>query len=113
MVSVGIIGASGYTGAELLRLIAQHPDLHLVCATGESQAGGPVEHQPQRAVVTVFQDEHHRAVEVRIHQGRGGQQQLPLQHRGAHDSIMPAAPTPYSRDQHAAARDRMIMHMCV
>src|SRR4249919_44465 len=41
MVSVGIIGASGYTGAELLRLIAQHPDMELVCATGDSQAGGP------------------------------------------------------------------------
>jgi N-acetyl-gamma-glutamyl-phosphate reductase len=40
MVSVGIIGASGYTGAELLRLIAQHPDLELVRATGDSQAGG-------------------------------------------------------------------------
>lgn len=40
MVSVGIVGASGYTGAELLRLIAQHPDLDLVCATGDSQAGG-------------------------------------------------------------------------
>jgi len=40
VVSVGIVGASGYTGAELLRLIAQHPDLDLVCATGDSQAGG-------------------------------------------------------------------------
>jgi N-acetyl-gamma-glutamyl-phosphate reductase len=40
MVSVAIVGASGYTGAELLRLIAQHPDLDLVCATGDSQAGG-------------------------------------------------------------------------
>ena len=40
MVSVGIVGASGYTGAELLRLIAQHPDLELVYATGDSQAGG-------------------------------------------------------------------------
>ena len=40
MVSVGIVGASGYTGVELLRLIAQHPDLELVCATGDSQAGG-------------------------------------------------------------------------
>jgi N-acetyl-gamma-glutamyl-phosphate reductase len=39
MVSVGIIGASGYTGAELLRLIARHPDLELVYATGDSQAG--------------------------------------------------------------------------
>lgn len=36
---VGIIGASGYTGAELLRLIAGHPDLELVVATGDSMAG--------------------------------------------------------------------------
>ncbi len=37
--SVGIIGASGFTGAELLRLIAGHPDLELVVATGDSMAG--------------------------------------------------------------------------
>jgi N-acetyl-gamma-glutamyl-phosphate reductase len=36
---VGIIGASGYTGAELLRLIALHPNLELVVATGDSMAG--------------------------------------------------------------------------
>jgi N-acetyl-gamma-glutamyl-phosphate reductase len=41
VVSVGIIGASGYTGAELLRLAAQHPELDVVYATGESQAGTP------------------------------------------------------------------------
>jgi len=39
MVTVGIIGASGYTGAELLRLCAQHPEVEVVCATGDSQAG--------------------------------------------------------------------------
>lgn len=39
MKRVGIIGASGYTGAELLRLCAQHPDLDVVAATGDSQAG--------------------------------------------------------------------------
>ena len=37
--SVGIIGASGYTGAELLRLAAQHPDLDVRVATGDSMAG--------------------------------------------------------------------------
>jgi N-acetyl-gamma-glutamyl-phosphate reductase len=37
--SVGIVGASGYTGVELLRLIAAHPDLEVVYATGDSQAG--------------------------------------------------------------------------
>ena len=35
---VGIIGASGYTGAELLRLIAAHPHLELALATGDSMA---------------------------------------------------------------------------
>lgn len=39
---VGIIGASGFTGAELMRLIAGHPDLELAVATGDSQAGTSV-----------------------------------------------------------------------
>jgi len=39
MLRVGIIGASGYTGAELLRLCAQHPEFDVVYATGDSQAG--------------------------------------------------------------------------
>lgn len=37
--NVGIIGGSGYTGAELLRLCAAHPDLSVVWATGDTQAG--------------------------------------------------------------------------
>ncbi len=39
MKRAAIIGASGYTGAELLRLCAQHPELEIVYATGDSQAG--------------------------------------------------------------------------
>jgi N-acetyl-gamma-glutamyl-phosphate reductase len=39
MIPVGIIGASGYTGAELLRICAQHPAFELRFATGDSQAG--------------------------------------------------------------------------
>ena len=39
MPSIGIIGASGYTGAELLRLCANHSDLDVVYATGDTQAG--------------------------------------------------------------------------
>jgi N-acetyl-gamma-glutamyl-phosphate reductase len=39
---VGIIGASGYTGAELLRLCARHEAFDVVHATGDSQAGTPV-----------------------------------------------------------------------
>lgn len=37
--TAAVIGASGYTGVELLRLIAQHPQLDLVAASGDSQAG--------------------------------------------------------------------------
>jgi N-acetyl-gamma-glutamylphosphate reductase len=40
--SVGIIGASGFTGAELLRLCAQHPQFDVKLATGDTQAGAPV-----------------------------------------------------------------------
>jgi N-acetyl-gamma-glutamyl-phosphate reductase len=38
-VRVGIVGASGYTGVELLRLLAGHPDLDVVYATGDTRAG--------------------------------------------------------------------------
>lgn len=36
---VAVIGASGYTGAELLRLLAGHPHFSVKVATGDSQAG--------------------------------------------------------------------------
>lgn len=39
MLSAGVIGASGYTGAELLRLLATHPQLNVAYATGDSSAG--------------------------------------------------------------------------
>ena len=39
MISVGIIGASGFTGAELLRICASHPHFEVKYATGDSQAG--------------------------------------------------------------------------
>lgn len=39
MVSVGIIGASGYTGVELLRILALHAQMDVVYATGDTQAG--------------------------------------------------------------------------
>jgi N-acetyl-gamma-glutamyl-phosphate reductase len=42
MATVGIFGASGYTGAELLRLCARHPALDVVLATGDTTAGTPV-----------------------------------------------------------------------
>ncbi len=38
----GIVGASGYTGAELLRLLAGHPGVDVAVATADTQAGGMV-----------------------------------------------------------------------
>jgi N-acetyl-gamma-glutamyl-phosphate reductase len=38
----GIIGASGYTGAELLRLLAGHPEFEVAVATAHSHAGEAV-----------------------------------------------------------------------
>jgi len=38
-VRVGVTGASGYAGAELLRLCASHPELEVVVAGADSQAG--------------------------------------------------------------------------
>lgn len=39
MIKVGVIGAAGYGGGELCRLICQHPEAELVAATGHSNAG--------------------------------------------------------------------------
>ncbi len=39
MIKAIIIGASGYTGAELLRLLGQHPNAAVVAATSETYAG--------------------------------------------------------------------------
>ncbi|MBT3140671.1 N-acetyl-gamma-glutamyl-phosphate reductase [Phaeobacter gallaeciensis] len=36
---IAILGASGYTGAELVRLIAQHPNLEIVALSAERKAG--------------------------------------------------------------------------
>jgi N-acetyl-gamma-glutamyl-phosphate reductase len=40
--SVGILGATGYTGVELLRLLADHPSAHVACMTSERYAGKPI-----------------------------------------------------------------------
>ena len=42
MHKVAVIGASGFTGAELLRICASHPDLEAAVATGDSMAGRAV-----------------------------------------------------------------------
>ena len=39
---IGVVGGSGYTGAELLRLLHAHPEAEVVLATGDSNAGARV-----------------------------------------------------------------------
>ena len=42
MVKVGILGAAGYTGGELIRLLLNHPEVEIVFANSESNAGNKV-----------------------------------------------------------------------
>ncbi len=42
MIKVGIIGGTGYTGVELLRLLAQHPHVELKVITSRGEAGKKV-----------------------------------------------------------------------
>lgn len=39
MIKVGILGAAGYTGGELIRLLLNHPEVEIVFANSESNAG--------------------------------------------------------------------------
>ncbi|MBF0127887.1 MAG: N-acetyl-gamma-glutamyl-phosphate reductase [Magnetococcales bacterium] len=41
-ISVGIFGASGYTGGELVRLLARHPNARIAFVTSERHAGRPL-----------------------------------------------------------------------
>ena len=42
MVTVGIVGGTGYTGIELLRLLATHPKARVAAVTSRQEAGKPV-----------------------------------------------------------------------
>jgi N-acetyl-gamma-glutamyl-phosphate reductase len=42
VIKVGIVGGTGYTGVELLRLLAGHPSTELVAITSRSEKGKPV-----------------------------------------------------------------------
>jgi N-acetyl-gamma-glutamyl-phosphate reductase len=42
MIKVGIVGGTGYTGVELLRLLVQHPEVELTAITSRGQAGTAV-----------------------------------------------------------------------
>lgn len=41
-IKIGIVGGTGYTGVELLRLLARHPHAELTCITSRGEVGLPV-----------------------------------------------------------------------
>ncbi|MGT2424590.1 N-acetyl-gamma-glutamyl-phosphate reductase [Amnibacterium kyonggiense] len=78
---VAVAGASGYAGGEVLRLLAGHPDLDVVTATGHSSAGSTIaEVQPHLATYAdlVLQDttpaalDGHDAVFLALPHGQSG-----------------------------------------
>ena len=42
MINVGIVGGTGYTGVELLRILARHPQVAVTAVTSRTEAGMPV-----------------------------------------------------------------------
>jgi len=42
MIKVGVVGGTGYTGVELLRLLSRHPQVELTAITSRGEAGMPV-----------------------------------------------------------------------
>lgn len=42
MINIGILGAAGYTGGELIRLLLNHPEANIVFAHSESNAGNAI-----------------------------------------------------------------------
>ena len=41
-IKVGIVGGTGYTGVELLRLLSRHPNVELTAITSRKEEGMPV-----------------------------------------------------------------------
>ncbi len=42
MINVSVVGASGYTGVELLRFLVNHPQVNIVCVTSRQHEGAPI-----------------------------------------------------------------------
>lgn len=42
-IRIGVLGASGYTGSDLVRLAARHPNIEITALTANAQAGKPMQ----------------------------------------------------------------------
>lgn len=67
MIRAGIVGAAGYTGGELIRLLLRHPDVHIAFAQSQSQSGKAVSevHQDLTGETDMlFVEDGHEAIDV-------------------------------------------------
>jgi len=55
MVSATVVGATGYMGSELLRILVNHPKVDRIVATSRTHAGKPVS-SFHRNLLNVFDD---------------------------------------------------------
>ncbi|MEO1512791.1 MAG: N-acetyl-gamma-glutamyl-phosphate reductase, partial [Planctomycetota bacterium] len=63
-ITANVIGASGYTGGELLRLLVGHPDVEIAAATSRQFAGKPLHrNHPHLRGVTDLSYSHHDETE--------------------------------------------------
>ena len=72
VIKVGIVGGSGYTGVELLRLLAQHPQVELHAITSRADAGTPVSQMFPSLRGYVDLPEHWRYSSARNYLGQPG-----------------------------------------
>ena len=72
--SVAVAGASGYAGGELLRLLAQHPELEVRTVTAHANAGQPLVsvHPNLRSLASLTFQETTAEVRVAISKGVAG-----------------------------------------
>jgi N-acetyl-gamma-glutamyl-phosphate reductase len=54
MHNIAVFGAAGYTGLELVKLLAVHPDARLVCAASDMRAGMPLDEATGTRTNAVF-----------------------------------------------------------
>ena len=60
-IKIGIVGATGYTGVELLRLLSSHPNAEVTAVTSRSEAGIAVaDYFPACAAFTTLHSKHPR-----------------------------------------------------
>ena len=58
MIKVGIVGATGYAGVELIRLLLAHPEVEITRLTSRTEAGVRVDHlyNLRSAIDLAFED---------------------------------------------------------